>query len=59
MRRRLRSDDNIEATYQVTEFNGSNMQGDWELFVSDNAGQDTGQLVGWKLAATLETTNDR
>jgi subtilisin-like proprotein convertase family protein len=48
-----RGTDNIEATYQVTEFNGSNINGDWELFVSDTAGQDTGSIVSWKMTAEI------
>jgi len=41
--------DNIEKSYSVDEFNGADSGGEWELFISDNAGQDTGTLNSWSL----------
>lgn len=46
-----RSDDNIQTEYQLSEFTGANLQGDWELHVSDHAGQDVGSIVQWDLIA--------
>lgn len=39
-------------TWTVDTFNGESMQGDWTLFVSDNAGLDTGTLNGWSMVLT-------
>jgi subtilisin-like proprotein convertase family protein len=33
----------------LTAFGGQNVAGIWTLFVSDNAGGDTGSLGSWKL----------
>ncbi|NVJ59055.1 MAG: proprotein convertase P-domain-containing protein [Gammaproteobacteria bacterium] len=33
-------------------FNGENLNGDWTLFISDNAGEDIGQLISWSLSAS-------
>lgn len=43
------SADNIVRTIPVTGFEGQDAQGDWTLRIVDNAGQDVGVLVGWKL----------
>ncbi len=51
------SNDNIVGTYpdgltpaeSLDAFLGENMQGDWTLFVSDNAGWDTGTINEWCL----------
>lgn len=37
----------------LTMYDGDNLNGDWTLTVSDNAGGDTGTLVSWCLAPTL------
>lgn len=47
------SEDNIEAEYQVSELNGTDLAGTWNLFVSDTAGQDVGSIVSWSFTATL------
>ena len=36
----------------LSAFNGESSQGTWSLFVSDNAGADTGSIVSWELIAT-------
>jgi len=41
--------DNIEKSYSVDDFNGADSGGEWELLISDNAGQDTGTLNSWSL----------
>ena len=43
------SADNLAKTYTLTAFNGTAINGDWELVVSDNAGQDEGTLDEWTL----------
>jgi subtilisin-like proprotein convertase family protein len=48
------SDDNIVSEFQVQEFNNSNIQGEWALFVSDNAGYDLGRIVEWELIAEVD-----
>lgn len=48
------SEDDIESEFQVQEFNNSNIQGEWALFVSDNAGADVGQIVDWELIAEVD-----
>lgn len=40
---------NLIETWSVSSFNGEPMQGDWTLFVSDNAFLDTGTLNYWGL----------
>jgi len=42
--------DNIDADYQLQEYNGQDMSGAWELTISDNAGIDTGSLTGWSVS---------
>jgi subtilisin-like proprotein convertase family protein len=39
----------------VTGFEGLNINGDWELVVSDNAGVDTGSITGWALDFEMVT----
>jgi serine protease len=46
------SADDIVQSWQLETFNGETMQGDWTLFVSDNAGRDTGSLNSWSLTLT-------
>lgn len=46
------SADNIVQHWQLASFNGEDMHGDWTLFVSDNAGRDTGSLNSWSLTLT-------
>ncbi len=46
------SQDDLNETYDPTEFLGENSAGDWTLFVSDNAGLDTGTLNEWILSIT-------
>jgi hypothetical protein len=48
-----RSTDGLDSEYQVSEFNGSNINGAWELFVSDNARSDTGEIVQWEMTAEV------
>jgi subtilisin family serine protease len=43
------SADNIHQTYQVTNFNGQNSQGTWQLVVSDLASIDVGTLDSWRV----------
>jgi hypothetical protein len=43
------SEKNIKKSFEVTEFNGQKIAGDWKLMVSDNAKQDTGKLNSWSL----------
>ncbi len=42
--------DDIHETYDVKDFNAESAKGDWMLKVTDNWGQDTGTLDGWKLS---------
>ena len=44
--------DDLTAEYQISEFAGSSLQGQWELFVSDNASVDTGRIVEWSMQVT-------
>ncbi|HLT36640.1 MAG TPA: proprotein convertase P-domain-containing protein, partial [Enhygromyxa sp.] len=37
-----------------TIFDGTNMEGDWTLTVSDNALGDTGVLAGWCVTITWQ-----
>lgn len=43
------SADDLIGTWAMDTFNNENMQGDWVLFVSDNAGADVGTLNSWGL----------
>ncbi len=40
-------DNNLRQTYQVSDFEGRNSRGLWQLVVSDNAGTEVGELVSW------------
>ena len=51
------ADDLIES-WQTTVFNAEQMQGDWTLLVSDNAGLDTGTLNSWSLTLTALSDDD-
>ena len=46
------SQDDINETYEVADFNGEAAMGDWTLNVSDHVGQDTGTLNNWSLTVT-------
>lgn len=37
------------GNFPISSFNGQQMTGEWELFVSDNARLDTGTLNSWRL----------
>lgn len=50
------SADNIENDFQIQEFNGQSIQGTWDLFVSDHAGADVGQIADWSI--TFNVTGD-
>ncbi|MFW6369548.1 MAG: proprotein convertase P-domain-containing protein [Myxococcota bacterium] len=41
------SEDDLNETFEIDELDGTDMEGIWELHVSDLAGQDTGQLNSW------------
>ncbi len=43
---------NLIGNFPITTFNSEEMSGDWVLFVSDNAGADTGTLNSWSLNLT-------
>lgn len=51
------ADDLIES-WQTPVFNAEQMQGDWTLVVSDNAGLDTGTLNSWSLTLTALSDDD-
>lgn len=40
---------NLNKTFTVTDFTGDSAKGEWGLVVVDNAAQDTGKIVSWKL----------
>jgi serine protease len=42
-------EDNLIASYEVTEFQGQEVSGEWTLTVSDNLARDEGQLNRWSL----------
>ena len=44
--------DDIQATFNVTDFNGTDAAGTYRLLVVDNAGQDTGSLNSWSVDLT-------
>ena len=49
----------LKKTFELGDFNGQSVQGDWELFISDNANVDTGKLNKWTLTVgTADTTSD-
>jgi hypothetical protein len=41
--------DDLKQTFDVTDFDGTDMSGEWKLKVEDHAGYDTGTLNGWSL----------
>jgi len=43
------STDNLNEEYTVPDFIGTNVNGTWELFISDRAGSDTGKLNKWAI----------
>lgn len=43
------SEDNIQTTYSLNDFNGEDTAGDWILHISDNVGTDIGTLDDWTL----------
>ena len=47
------SSENLQKTYTVTGFTGTDLKGEWTLMVSDLAGQDGGRIVSWKLTAEM------
>ncbi len=46
------SDDDINKTFNLDEFNGQEMSGTWSLHVQDLARLDTGKVDGWTLKIT-------
>lgn len=40
---------NLNKTFTVTDFIGDSAKGEWALVVVDNAAQDSGKIVSWKL----------
>lgn len=48
------SADNLKKSYEITEFSGAQLKGDWELNVSDNDKQDQGKLTSWAIEVTLD-----
>uniref|UniRef100_A0A486XV01 Serine protease, subtilase family n=1 Tax=Rheinheimera sp. BAL341 TaxID=1708203 RepID=A0A486XV01_9GAMM len=52
------SEDDLIQSWQLDSFNGENMQGDWTLLVSDNAGADLGTLNNWALTLTALSDGD-
>ena len=43
------SDDDIQTTYEVNDFNGGSAAGTWRLIVSDHYNWDTGTLREWEI----------
>ena len=41
--------DNLVGSATITAFNGQDISGNWQLFVSDNAAQDVGKINNWRL----------
>src|SRR5690606_25173678 len=46
------SADNLQRTFTVADFNGTDAAGTWTLVVADGAAQDTGTLNSWRLDVT-------
>jgi subtilisin-like proprotein convertase family protein len=46
------SADDIKKTFTVDDFNGADFSGEWELLITDSAGQDTGTLNSWSIEIT-------
>ncbi len=45
--------DDLVETFDVADFNGQELTGEWRLVVVDSAGLDTGTLNAWSLTATV------
>ena len=45
----------VNAPADLSVFNGTNPNGNWQLFVFDDAFFDTGNIQGWTLTLTLST----
>ena len=41
--------DNLQTSFDVTDFAGQNAKGDWTLLITDNAAADAGLIMGWTL----------
>jgi len=52
------SEDDIEKTFAVTDFNGQDAAGTWTLEVVDNANLDEGRLNSWTLGITTCVGDD-
>lgn len=48
------SQDDLVTSFEVTDFDGQDLAGEWRLVVVDEAGWDTGTLEGWTLTAVVE-----
>ncbi|MFN2156182.1 MAG: molybdopterin cofactor-binding domain-containing protein, partial [Anaerolineae bacterium] len=46
------STDDIDKSFTVDDFAGQDASGEWTLFVSDNAGQDTGTIDSFAVSVT-------
>jgi hypothetical protein len=46
--------DDLVASFDVDDFDGEDMQGEWNLVVTDEAALDTGRLRSWSLRITAE-----
>jgi len=51
------SSDNIHQDFELNEFDGEEMQGDWELWVVDRAPSDSGTLDAWSLTLPVYECN--
>ncbi|HTE55243.1 MAG TPA: proprotein convertase P-domain-containing protein [Kofleriaceae bacterium] len=47
------SADDLVQTFEVSDFNGQDLAGEWRLVVVDLASQDTGTLDSWSLSALI------
>jgi len=45
----------LVRSFDVPNFDGTSVSGDWELRIVDTAGQDTGKLVKWSLSVSNST----
>ncbi|MFH1437774.1 MAG: proprotein convertase P-domain-containing protein [Pseudomonadota bacterium] len=48
------SNDNIVKEYTLSDFNNLNANGEWTLFITDNAGRDLGTLNKWTIKFEVE-----
>lgn len=46
------ADDDLKTSFDVGDFDGGELGGDWVLHVEDTAAQDTGTVNGWSLEVT-------